>query len=78
MPEIRTSGSMSGGGKRSVAAWPELPRPSSTLPSPTCRHVRDQVRSQELNGRPPGMAERAVHGTFLPSAKSARMSVIGG
>jgi hypothetical protein len=25
-------GSMSGDGKRSVAAWPKLPRPSSTLP----------------------------------------------
>jgi hypothetical protein len=32
MREIRTSGSMSGDGKRSVAAWPKLPRPSSTLP----------------------------------------------
>src|SRR5450756_1606462 len=27
------SGSMSGDGKRSVAEWPKLPRPSSTLPS---------------------------------------------
>jgi hypothetical protein len=33
MPEIGTSGSMSGDGKRSVATWPKLPRPSSTLPS---------------------------------------------
>ena len=33
MPEIGTSGSMSGDGRRSVAAWPKLPRPSSTLPS---------------------------------------------
>jgi hypothetical protein len=32
MPEIGTSGSMSGDGKRSVAAWPKRPRPSSTLP----------------------------------------------
>ena len=31
MQEIRTSGSMSGDGKRSVATWPKLPRPSSTL-----------------------------------------------
>jgi hypothetical protein len=31
MPEIGTSGSMSRDGKRSVAAWPKLPRPSSTL-----------------------------------------------
>jgi hypothetical protein len=32
MREIRTSGSMSGDGKRGVAAWRKLPRPSSTLP----------------------------------------------
>jgi len=32
MPEIGTNGSMGGDGKRSVAAWPKLPRPSSTLP----------------------------------------------
>ena len=32
MPEIGTSGSMSGDGKRGAAEWPKLPRPSSTLP----------------------------------------------
>src|SRR6267154_434723 len=32
MREIRTSGLMSGEGKRGVAARPKLPRPSSTLP----------------------------------------------
>jgi hypothetical protein len=32
MLEIGTSGLMSGDGKRGVAAWPKLPRPSSTLP----------------------------------------------
>jgi hypothetical protein len=37
MPEIGTSGSMSGDGKRSVAEWPKLPRPSSTLPKRTYR-----------------------------------------
>ena len=31
MREIRTSGLTSGDGKRGVAAWPKLPRPSSTL-----------------------------------------------
>jgi len=40
MPEIGTSGSMSGDGKRGVAEWPKLPRPSSTLPEPTWRGVR--------------------------------------
>jgi hypothetical protein len=40
MREIRTSGSMSGDGKRSVAAWPKLPRPSSTLPSRRIAAVR--------------------------------------
>src|ERR1700719_291912 len=39
MQEIRTSGSMSGDGKRSVAAWPKLPRPSSTLPNPKCQRT---------------------------------------
>jgi len=39
MREIRTSGSMSGDGKRSVAAWPKLPRPSSTLPECEFRAV---------------------------------------
>ena len=33
MPEIGTSGSMSENGKRSVAEWPKLPRPFSTLPN---------------------------------------------
>jgi hypothetical protein len=31
-PEIGMSSSMSGDGKRGVAAWPKLPRPASTLP----------------------------------------------
>jgi hypothetical protein len=39
MPEIGTSGSMSGDGKRSVAEWPKLSLPSSTLPSRTSRDV---------------------------------------
>jgi hypothetical protein len=36
-PEIGTAGSMSGDGKRGVAEWPRLPRPSSTLPTRTSR-----------------------------------------
>jgi len=43
MPEIGTSGSMSGDGKRSVAEWLKLPRPSSTLPFETSRDVRSVV-----------------------------------
>jgi hypothetical protein len=39
MPEIGTSGSTSGDGKRRVAAWPKRPRPSSTLPKRTYRDV---------------------------------------
>jgi hypothetical protein len=34
MPEIGPSGLMSGEGKRGDAAWPKLPRLSSTLPTP--------------------------------------------
>ena len=40
MPEIGTSGSMSGDGKRSAAAWPKLPRPSSNYSSRTSGDVR--------------------------------------
>jgi len=43
MPEIGTSGSMSGDGKRGVAEWPKLPRPSSTLPSRRFAAMRDLV-----------------------------------
>ena len=49
MPEIGTSGSMSGDGKRSAAAWPKLPRPSSTLPKPTSKPVR---RMSAIRGKP--------------------------
>ena len=38
-----TSGSMSGDGKRSVAAWLKLPRPSSTLPKLPIWNVRSCV-----------------------------------
>jgi hypothetical protein len=40
MPQLGTSGSMSGDGKRSVAEWPKLPRPSSTLPKRTSRRCQ--------------------------------------
>ena len=40
MLEIGTSGSMSGEGKRGVAAWPKLPRLSSTLYQNACRERR--------------------------------------
>src|SRR5450830_508164 len=33
---------MSGDGKRSDAEWPKLPRPSSTLPQPTCADPSDE------------------------------------
>src|SRR5216684_3360000 len=47
MPEIGTSGSMSGDGKRSVAEWPKLPRPSSTLP-PEERAAKAAAAAEEL------------------------------
>src|SRR5262249_20423312 len=40
MPGIGPSGWMSGDGKPSVAEWPKLSRPSSTLPTRTSRDVR--------------------------------------
>ena len=51
MPEIGTFGLMSGDGKRTVAEWPKLPRPSSTLPTQTCPHVRDEVRLWGVSGQ---------------------------
>ena len=39
---------MSGDGKRSVAAWPKLPRPSSTLPKPRCAAARRVGRVLEM------------------------------
>jgi hypothetical protein len=51
MPAIGTSGSMSGDGKRGVAERPKLPRPSSTLPEPTCRDGRlTAFGKSQLNG----------------------------
>jgi hypothetical protein len=48
MPEIGTSGSMSGDGKRGVAEWPKLPRPSSTLPE----HLRQRSSTPESEAKP--------------------------
>src|SRR5664280_632673 len=47
MPEIGTSGSMSGDGKRSVAEWPKLPRPSSTLPKIKANASKHKAMSYE-------------------------------
>ena len=57
MPENGTSGSMSGDGKRSVAAWPKLPRSSSTLP---------QGRSLRRTKLRPVSEQQEVPGTILP------------
>ena len=43
MPEIGTSGSMSGDEKRSDATWPQRPRSSSTLPKQTRCDVRHET-----------------------------------
>ena len=45
MPEIGTSGSMSGDRKRSDAARPKLPRLSSTLPHRQLAALQGVVRS---------------------------------
>ena len=42
---------MSGDGKRSVAEWPKLPRPSSTLPFETCR-LRRAMSEFEVPAQP--------------------------
>ena len=51
MPEIGTSGSMSGDGKRSVAEWPKLSRPSSTLPKLPSGNVRYSVAIEQDDWR---------------------------
>jgi len=71
MQEIRTSGSMSGDGKRSVAAWPKLPRPSSTLPTgggkdPDFWYAFEEGKVKVIGDEPantdyhPGPSEKAV------------------
>ena len=52
MREIRTSGLMSGEGKRSVAAWPQPPRPSSTLLKAQKNDDRDAEGIAEAATRP--------------------------
>jgi hypothetical protein len=48
MREIRTSGSMSGDGKRSVAAWPKLPRPSFNLAHPASQEPSNPATARNL------------------------------
>jgi hypothetical protein len=50
MRQLRTSGSMSGDGKRGVAKWPKLPRPSSTLPNRRFVAVQRRVGTQGRSG----------------------------
>src|SRR5689334_8282054 len=47
MREIRTSGLMSGEGKRGVAEWLKLPRPSSTLLESRQPHVFHRLHGNE-------------------------------
>ena len=60
MREIRTSGSMSGDGKRSVATWPKLPRPSSTLPSRLSKDVRIHGEYWNVTGLTTDIANSAL------------------
>ena len=64
MPENGTSGSMSGDGKRSVAAWPKLPRPSSTLPKRTFYACR---RMSVLGGKSGHAADITAKTDFDPN-----------
>ena len=73
MPEIGTSGSMSGDGKRSVAEWPKLPRPSSTLPNLPIRNVRFHGESGRISGR----ATEIAKATFLTHRRHGGIGLIG-
>jgi hypothetical protein len=63
MPEIGTFGLMSGDGKRGVAEWPKLPRPSSTLPT---RKHGPPASGAAYRGEPDVQTTVSV-GPFLPS-----------
>jgi hypothetical protein len=52
MREICMSGLMSGEGKRSVAAWPKPPRPSSTLLKRNKNDAADAAAIYEAVTRP--------------------------
>ncbi len=69
MREIRTSGSMSGEGKRSDAEWPKLPRPSSTL---LCAYVKRLKSSKH------GCTEIPVEMALFEVAEAAGSSAIVG
>ena len=68
MPEIGTSGSMSGDGKRSVAEWPKLPRPSATLPTATLI-ITDTPRSGPNCRRAEGNVRRLQATCYFTSAR---------
>jgi hypothetical protein len=51
MREIRTSGSMSGDGKRSVAAWPKLPGPSGGSLQSSVSSVMESAADKKCSHR---------------------------
>src|ERR1035441_5732836 len=67
MPEIGTSGLMSEDGKRGVAEWPKLPRPSSTLPG--CVKTRLGEGCAELFSQLPS-SERSCQYNRLPHRRN--------
>src|SRR6202165_2528594 len=76
MPEIGTSGSMSGDGKRSGAEWPKLPRPSSTLPTetwvPISRPINADRRFNQAITTSPGSRGRLVQSLDSTEAEGCR------
>jgi hypothetical protein len=54
------AGSMSADGKRSVAAWPKLPRPSSTLPELPSRDVSFYGEYWRVSGPSAGVLSTAA------------------
>jgi hypothetical protein len=72
MPEIGTSGSMSGDGKRGVAEWPKLPRPSSTLPNAKSRNVSFRTAVEVIADATQTSFEEAAHRLAGPRNRVVR------
>ena len=73
MPEIGTSGSMSGDGKRGVAAWLKLSRPSSALH--VCDGASAAVVANVEGGRREVLMVQAEQRRHLPTRRGRQQKM---